>query len=171
MTRNQLALSFTLLVLAGTLVVLAAESGEAKGAVQTLPSHFADLKVSSTNKVVRNTVTIVLAVRSMTDMPVPNVRVVIGLCAEGQQTPFRHKRTRRLDPLYEHLRPFNNGRKIEWWLQSAPANTEAYHKLKLKFILPLNKGGPTFCITAAAYTPYDTGPVPVRTHSVPLQKK
>lgn len=130
----------------------------------TTPRNFVVFKMTSSDRNYSDgSVDVRLAVRSATDMPVPDVRVVLGLCEKGQRTPFRlAARARHLKLDYEALRAFNDGWNIEWWLQSAPANTEGFTVLRLKLALPVNKGGPTFCVTGAASTPYDKAPAVFR---------
>lgn len=134
-------------------------SQDAKSATHSPGSFVQFLMTSTDTDISDGSLDIQLAVRSATDMPVPGVTVVLGLCEFGQQVPFRlATRTRHLVPGQESLRAFNGGRNIEWKLASAPANTEPFRLLKLKLGLPLNAGGPSYCLSGWAWTPYDQGP-------------
>ena len=152
-----------MMLLAAMMFMVAADKAKALSR-QDLPANFVVFKMTSNDKNANDgSLDLVLSVRSATDMPVPNVVVVLGNCQTGQQTPFSlATRTRHLMPERESLRAFNAGRNLEWRLASAPANTAKFRQLKLKLALPANKGGPTFCVLGAATTPYDTAPAVLR---------
>lgn len=85
-------------------------------------------------------------VSSAATLPVQDVSVAMSRCQFGQQTPFKLvARTRHLVPGQEALKAFDGGNWMEWQLQSVPAPK----LLHVQMALPLNKGGPLFCVEIA----------------------
>jgi len=99
---------------------------------------------------------IYVAVRSRTDMPVPNVFVYLATCAEGQQTPLMlGGKVRHMDGKQETLHAYASGRLWEWEPFSAPANTDSW--LVLRMPLKVSTLGPLFCVQGLAGSAYDQG--------------
>lgn len=90
--------------------------------------------------------------------------ITITTCAEGQQGPFNIDRTRHLSGpsgYGESLKAINGGKIIVWNAGLTPSFLDGPRSLHLVFNLPMGKGGPTFCIAAAGFTPAGTRSTPV----------
>ncbi|MDO8591827.1 MAG: hypothetical protein Q7R60_02830 [bacterium] len=112
----------------------------------------------------RTKVGLTLYAMNCSDVGGEDASITITTCTEGQQSPFSIERTRHLSGpsgYGESLKAIDGGRIIVWNAGLTPSFQDGPRSLHVVFNLPTNKGGPTFCVTAAGFTPAGTRSTPV----------
>lgn len=72
--------------------------------------------------------------------------VFVTTCSTGQQLPFKYFVGRKLDAANEKFSKSKDGKTLVWSISDVPDLSAGPARLPVQFEVPLNKGGPTYCI-------------------------